>query len=98
MDLKETDTQRLNGYMKMLFPAMKQIKKYCSEMYRNFTKIIQTMERVHTYLKSLYIQNKDFIIKRMKVETWFAYHKYNKMIRRVKDEWLQLVKNEDTDD
>lgn len=57
-------------------------------MYKDFSKIIQSMDRVHNLLKSSYVNNLDFVIKRMKIESWFEYYKYHKMIRKLKDEWI----------
>lgn len=57
-------------------------------MYKDFSKIIQSMDRVHNLLKSSYVNNLDFVIKRMKIESWFEYYKYHKMIRKLKDDWI----------
>lgn len=36
----------------------------------------------------------DFAKKRMQFESWFEYHKYSKMMRTLKDEWLAFIKKE----
>lgn len=67
MELNEEDMQRVKAYLSFIFPAMKEIKKYCSEMYKSYTKIIKSMDRLHNTLKSSYVNNIDLVIKRMKI-------------------------------
>ncbi len=45
-------------------------------------------------MKISYGENLDFVKKRMKIESWFEYHKYHKIMRRLKNEWLDYIKNE----
>lgn len=87
--------QRVKTYLSFVFPAMKEIKKECSEMYKSYTKIIKSMDRLHNMLKASYVKNIDLVIKRMKMESWFAYYKYHKIMRKLKDDWILFIKKDD---
>jgi hypothetical protein len=50
------------------------------------------MDKVHEFMKISYTTNLDFVKKRMKMESWFEYHKYHRIMRRLKEEWLDLIK------
>lgn len=67
MELKEEDMERIKTLSNFIFPAMKEIKKECSEMYKNYNKIIMTLDRVHKFMEVTHLQNIDLMIKRMKL-------------------------------
>ena len=53
-------------------------------MYLNFEKIIKSLDRLHFIWKSTHVKNIDWVIKRMKIENWFEYHKYHRIMRELK--------------
>jgi len=63
---------------------MKEIKKSCSDIYKSYNKIMECNGKIHQFMKSSYIENLDFVKKRMKFESWFEYHKYHKIMRKLK--------------
>ena len=71
MELNPEDEERLKKYISFLFPIMKDIKKQCSDMYKNYSKILLSMDKVHQFMKMSYGDNLDFVKKRMKMESWF---------------------------
>ena len=40
----------------------------------------------------------DVALKRLKLETWFEFHKYGKLMRKLRFQWLDLLKETKTDD
>jgi len=46
---------------------MKEIRKQCSDMYKNYNKIMQSMNKAHQFMKLSYTNNLDFVKKRMKI-------------------------------
>ena len=53
------------------------------------------MDRLHNLLKTSYVKNIDLVVKRMKIESWFEYYKYNKLMRKLKDDWISFIKKHD---
>ena len=53
------------------------------------------MDRLHNLLKTSYVKNIDLVVKRMKIESWFEYYKYNKLMRKLKDDWISFIKKDD---
>lgn len=55
MELKEEDFAKIKTFTKIIFPAMKEIKKECSEMYKSYKKVLIIMDRVHQFMKISYV-------------------------------------------
>ncbi len=65
-----------------------------ASFYLKFEKMITSMKKIHVYMKQLYPKDMYLIRKRMKLEEFFEHHKYGKVLRKLKAEWLQFISDE----
>ncbi len=96
----EEDRKKFIVFWKEMRPISFQLRDACSEFYMSYKKVMAVLERKHDTLKYYLAENKsmDFLKRRLKVISWFQSNKYRKDMRDLRQDWLKLIKNDESED
>lgn len=101
-EIMEYDTQKLELVKKFLKPFMKptmeKLLQACQKLYIHFENVFNEVYRTHEYLKKS--KDKDFLTikQRLQMESYFQANKYTKELRKIRQDWMENVRDRKEDD
>lgn len=50
-------------------------------------------QKIHNFIRDTYLYNMDVVRRRIELETWFEFHKYGKLMRKLRFMWLDYIRS-----